>query len=289
MSITVHAFLSPRIIEISDDITEITTQELVNQIRDWEDDAGMSFPKLLDAEGKANLGGGKFVGITMILKNARLMFAARTTPLEQGACTTADPKGKTLHASAGQFGISGNAIYNGCTVVNETTGAMAVVNYVVSDIELRHFPLSGGSRADWQVGDNYTIYPNIRCVVSGGNLAAVDDAGDELDPILPSTNTQAVVEKDTSAALIGATAIESQLDALAAQIERILGLTQENFVISGQTYQSIQGRYHLTAATIKIYPSAADAQAPANEIAEYALTASYDSEGRCTNYEVIKV
>jgi len=315
MSITVHPFLSPRIIEISEDITEITVQELVDQIRDWEDDAGLSYDKLLDAEGKASLGGGKAVGITMILQNARVMFAARTTPLEQGTCTTGDPKGKTLHASAGQFGVSGSAIYNGCTVVNETTGALAVVNLVVSDIELRHFALSGGSRADWQIGDLYTIYPNVRCVISGGNFVAVDENGAELDPILPSTNTQAVIEKDTSAAIVTAagaggdwsdpekamirdalgvtgsktTATGGQLQTLASALERVLGLVQENFVIKNQSYTQIQGQYHLTAATIKTYPTAVDAGNDTNEIAEYALTASYDGNGNCTEYKVVLV
>ena len=80
--IQVNPIVSPRIITIPEaDGDSITIQSLVNQIRDWEDEqANLSYDKLLSAGGKEVLGGGVLVGITATLENAKLKFAARTSP-----------------------------------------------------------------------------------------------------------------------------------------------------------------------------------------------------------------
>uniref|UniRef100_A0A6H1ZZC4 Uncharacterized protein n=1 Tax=viral metagenome TaxID=1070528 RepID=A0A6H1ZZC4_9ZZZZ len=82
MAIQVNAIVSPRIITVPEaDGDSITIQSLVNQIRAWEDDQiNLSYPKLLSAGGKDDLGEGVFVGITATLENAKLKFAARTSP-----------------------------------------------------------------------------------------------------------------------------------------------------------------------------------------------------------------
>lgn len=82
MAIQVNAILSPRIITVPEaDGDSITIQSLVNQIRAWEDDQiNLSHTKLLSAGGKDVLGGGVLVGITATLENAKLKFAARTSP-----------------------------------------------------------------------------------------------------------------------------------------------------------------------------------------------------------------
>ena len=85
------------------------------------------------------------------------------------------------------------------------------------------------------------------------------------------------------------TATGGQLQTMALGLDRVLGLVQENFAIRSQSYVEIQGRYHLSGATIKIYPTPADVNNDTNEIAEYTLTAQYDGQGRCTEYKVVKV
>jgi len=150
MEIVVHTYLSPRIVEILPPTTDVTVQEIVNALRDWEDD-NLSFDPLIDAAGKENLGGGVQVGITATLLNCQLMFTARSAPLEVGTCTQDDTTGQRLIASGGTFITSG--VYEGCTAYNETSGAMAGVNTVVSETELRHFKLGGGSRDTWLNGD----------------------------------------------------------------------------------------------------------------------------------------
>lgn len=82
MSIRVNPNVSPRIITIpQSDGDSITVQNLVNQLRDWEEQpSSMSFPKILKATGKDDIGGGTFVGITAKLENAKLKFEARGSP-----------------------------------------------------------------------------------------------------------------------------------------------------------------------------------------------------------------
>lgn len=81
MAIAVDAMASPRIVTILAPATAITIQELVDQIRDWEDDLMNSeFPSLLKASGGEALGGGAFVGLTAELQDARLAFEARPGP-----------------------------------------------------------------------------------------------------------------------------------------------------------------------------------------------------------------
>jgi len=205
MELTVHTHLSPRIIEVSDDTTSVTVQEVVDAVRDWEDD-NLSYDKLISAAGKEALGGGVSVGITATLQNARLMFAARTTALETGTCTSDDSKGTTLTASEGKFVTNG--IYKGCTVYNETSNSMAVVTAVVSETELQSFQITGGTRTTWLSGDSYRIYPNVQCSITGGNLVAVDENGDELSPVMQSPNVQVVRSSSSSATLQELSAIQ---------------------------------------------------------------------------------
>jgi len=80
MTISVNPLVSPRIITVPEvDGDSITIQSLVNQIRNWEDNqANLTYPSLLSASGKEDLGGGASVGITAKLENAKLKFADRT-------------------------------------------------------------------------------------------------------------------------------------------------------------------------------------------------------------------
>ena len=58
-------------------------------------------------------------------------------------------------------------------------------------------------------------------------------------------------------------------------LSRMLGLMQENFRMRDIVVDS---NGNLTSATIRVYGTAADAQADTNHIAQYAVTASYSGE-----------
>lgn len=84
------------------------------------------------------------------------------------------------------------------------------------------------------------------------------------------------------------TEIKSNLSDIEALIIRILGLSQENYRTFDEQYQTIKGNSYLTGAKIRIYPSAADVNADTNYISSYTVAATYDSQGRMTDYKVTK-
>jgi len=81
MAIEIDPIPSPRIITVLSPATSITVQDLVDQVRDWEDEVvNMTYPYIIAAAGKEDLGGGVFVGVTVTLQNAKLKFEARPGP-----------------------------------------------------------------------------------------------------------------------------------------------------------------------------------------------------------------
>ncbi len=71
-----------RVITILEPDTEITIQNLLNSIRQWEDElSSMDMPRIASCAGKEPLGGGVKVGLTLtLLDNWRLAFAPREGP-----------------------------------------------------------------------------------------------------------------------------------------------------------------------------------------------------------------
>lgn len=79
--ISIDFTLSPRIITVASPSVTVTIQDLVDTLRIHEADfLNLDEPKLLDAAGKQDLGGGASVGVTLTLQNAKLAFEARLGP-----------------------------------------------------------------------------------------------------------------------------------------------------------------------------------------------------------------
>jgi hypothetical protein len=68
-------------------------------------------------------------------------------------------------------------------------------------------------------------------------------------------------------------------------LQRLLGLGHENFAIRDQVYDT---KNNLLNATVKIYPSKADVQGDTNAIGTYSISATYDSQNRLTDYQMVK-
>ncbi|MBW2077900.1 MAG: hypothetical protein JRI71_10205 [Deltaproteobacteria bacterium] len=61
---------STKIVSITSPTTSVTVQELVNTIRDWEDEQeNLAYAHVIDAVGKDDLGSGVTTGITMTLSS----------------------------------------------------------------------------------------------------------------------------------------------------------------------------------------------------------------------------
>jgi hypothetical protein len=83
--------------------TEITVQEIVDLCRAWEQRIdNLTYPYLVSAAGKENLGGGVYVGISCTLQNAKIAFEARAGPsfvqcnISGGNLVAVDDVGATL-------------------------------------------------------------------------------------------------------------------------------------------------------------------------------------------------
>lgn len=196
--ITVNFAQSPRIIVVEAPSTSVNMQDLVDTLRDREQDImALDDNHLLDASGKEELGGGVKVGITVSLNNARIQFKERTTAVADGY---ADAVSTThLIDNDGYFISAG--VQPGATVINFDGKSLATVIQVISEFDILHSRLDNGAVNSWFIGDEYKIWNEIQCNVEGGNLVALDSDGYNISPILPSAFTQIVRTSSSSATL----------------------------------------------------------------------------------------
>lgn len=82
MTASLTFFKYERIIQVDAPQTEVTCQDLLNQIRDYEELLiNLDYGTIANAYGKQPLGGGSYVGITLeLINNWRLSFEARSGP-----------------------------------------------------------------------------------------------------------------------------------------------------------------------------------------------------------------
>lgn len=199
-TVTIYPYLSPRIIEIDAPTTNISVQEIVNLVREWEDTVrGLNFPFLIDAAGKEPLGGGVFVGITATLKNAVIAFEAQGGVDSSGTVTTPDATGKVLIDSSGTFISDG--ILAGDTLLNVTDSSITTVLRVDSETQLTTFGLASGIDNQFDISDSYKVWNKVSCEVSGGNLVAVNESGTPMSVFLPTAQTHVVRSSSTSATI----------------------------------------------------------------------------------------
>lgn len=79
-------------------------------------------------------------------------------------------------------------------------------------------------------------------------------------------------------------ALGASLDAINSMTTEALGLSQKNYRITNQSYNSQNGK--LESATIEIYASASDMDQGNAPSATYLMSATFDGQGKLTNYEV---
>ncbi len=183
--------LSPRIITVDAPSTELTVQDLVDTIRDSEDEEiNLEDRPLLSAGGKEDLGGSVSVGTTATLLDTVISFEARKVWTSAGTVTTGDATGRNL-IDAGATFIS-DGIVPGAWIVNFTDLSICSVLKVVSETELRTDVLGAGSDNQFDSSDVYRVMVVIQCEVDGGNAVAVDKTGVSISPILPTAGTQVI-------------------------------------------------------------------------------------------------
>ena len=83
----------------------------------------------------------------------------------------------------------------------------------------------------------------------------------------------------------GAIVRNNSLDDIQTNLQRVLGLTQENFLLHDPTYSGD----NLTGGEIVLYDDASNIGTASGIIAKYKITSTYDSNGRLSTYKVEKV
>ncbi len=200
--VTPDYYDSPRVLEVAAPSVEMTMQDLVDTARKLEDRFdGISWPKLLNASGKEDLGGGVQVGITVTQQNTRLAFEGRTTPARIGTVTSVPGSpiaGRDSFIDTGADFVAAN-VARGSLVINFTDNSIAEVRRVLSATQLETKLLVNGTTNQYSINDDYQVYNIVQCNATGGNLVAVDDANLTIPSILPTAFTQVVLTASSSA------------------------------------------------------------------------------------------
>jgi hypothetical protein len=120
-----------RIITVLAPDTEITVQELINAIRDWEDDH-LEWDKVADATGKDYLGAGLYTAITVRLLNWRLKFQDRDQPtaciVRGGNLLAVDEYGNYMYPIAPATDVT--------VTISQSTAASLLAEWKQTDIDL---------------------------------------------------------------------------------------------------------------------------------------------------------
>jgi hypothetical protein len=195
----------PRISTVEAPSVAFVAQDIVDTLRIAEEQfEATTHPKLLNAEGKANLGGGEATAITATLQNNVIEFEARRTPAESGTVTTqglTDVRGLVqLIDGAADFVAAGVA--PGSFVINFSDESVTDVRRVVGTGQLECKALVNGIGDTFEVGDVYHVFNVVQCEVLGGNVVAVDELGADISAFLPSAFTQIITARSAGATLI---------------------------------------------------------------------------------------
>jgi len=203
--LTVVQDVSPRYTEVAAPSTSLTMQDYVDTLRGLESEfQNMSYPYLLDASGKQDLGGGLFVGITVSQNNLQVAFESRRTPAVDGTVTTGsgtpDERNRQTFVDTGANFITAN-VQPGSFVVNWTDRSVTDVLKVIDANTLLTKALVNGTDNEFQVTDDYSVWNIVQCRVDGGNLVAVDDVAAAISAIMPTAFTQVILTLSASATI----------------------------------------------------------------------------------------
>ena len=157
------------LIEVIIPQSEVTIQELINEIRTAEQtEEGVQYPKIADASGKASLGGGIAVGITVeLLGNWQLKFwTGNYIAKISGGNLVGGPSDDPVAYSAGVQVLLIQAAAS--TVVTLSTGSSLSSE---EHSKLMSLPAPAAIWAENQAGEKLNFLHNIE----GGNWTLVGD------------------------------------------------------------------------------------------------------------------
>jgi len=220
--ITIDYTLSPRVARLAAPETNLSLQDFVDTLRVAESAfQGMSYPYLISASGKEDLGDGVTVGITVQEQNCRLAFESRRTPaVDEGTVTT--PSGAPNAVGRYQFVDTGAdfvtaGVEAGSLVINWTDRSMADVVRVINATTLEIEALVNGTDNQMEAADVYSVFNIVQVKVSAGNLTAVDELAAAINAVLPTAFTQVVVAQASQSTIVNLSSIETDVATILSQ------------------------------------------------------------------------
>jgi hypothetical protein len=170
------------------------------------------------------------------------------------------------------------------TLLLQDTNGDPLTGVAPSDVDPIYLRKEGGSlnsksisSSEWSEVDATNAPGWYELTLSASNL----DTLGELLVVIPANGNISLAQKGFTVRVV-----KFHFDSLKDITTRILGLTQENVRITNHNYDS---NNNLIGSTLKIYPTKSDTSNQTNPIAEYEMTASYDSKNRLTDYRMVKV
>lgn len=231
--------VSPRIAVVANTSDDLIMQDYVDTVRPAEDDfQAMSYPYLINASGKEDLGGGVLVAITVEEQDMKLAFESVFTAAQVGTVTTGSsaPVRDVISFIDTAATFVTNNVERGSFIINYTDQSVCDVVRVVNETTLITQVLQNGSDNSWDVADDYQVFNIIQKRTSGGNLVAVDSADVSFPAILPTAFTQVVQATSSSATLIDASALQDQVSDIHGQVRRSIYI-DTSLVSNGNGYQ----------------------------------------------------
>ena len=192
VTISINPYVSPRLITVLAPAVEITMQELVNRVMEWEElPSSLTHERIIKASGKQDLGGDPkvLVGITATLLNAQVKFEDRSSPTDcdiyggnlvavnangvpinpiQYATFVTVSYAKSSSATAIETGVSG--------LTSEESEKLMQIDYLPTTSELAVVHGSGSWEGAtptqlWDYDDRKLTSTNVESEVPGENLS----------------------------------------------------------------------------------------------------------------------
>jgi hypothetical protein len=159
-----------------------------------------------------------------------------------------------------------------------TSGDVTLVSDSLDDLKGAGFDSVTDSLV--QVVSNLNTVDTALTEIQGSGF---DDSTDSLEQI--RNNLGGGGSSDLTPVLTALSTLQGDVDVIQDSVGRLLGLAQENYRITGQSYNA---NNKLTSASIKIFADKANADANTSPTAQYLLTATYDGQGLLVDYLVTR-
>jgi len=131
------------------------------------------------------------------------------------------------------------------------------------------------------VGSSKTVYLKSDPAVFTFNV------GDQVMVLLDSVDQEAIVDAVWEEPFEDHKGVAGSM---AQQILVLSGLSHENVRMYNQVFTDVgNNRYVLDSCSVRVYPTAADADADTNAVREYSMTATYDGNNNLNLFKMVKV